>query len=131
MYLEEPGFGGLTGLTFTNGSNGYQYSANVGEAIILGGNQGGNNANFTNTVFADAGAGLLSGGVAPFTGTYKPVNAFTTLTQVVAGGNPNGTWTYVVLDHVNSGYTGVFLNATLTITYGNGTYSWTSNPAGF
>ena len=37
-------------------------------------------------------------------------------------------WTFAVLDHINSGFTGVFNSATLTFTYGGGaTYKWTAD----
>ncbi len=130
MYLIDPCGGGINSLTAAGATGGFQYGltgANAGNALRLEGNQGANTANFVNTVFSDAGAGLLAG-TGPFTNTYKPVDAFASLGNVC---NPNGTWYFVVLDHVNSGFTGVYENATLTFTYGNGTYSWTSVPAGF
>ena len=97
-----------------------------------------NGPNFINTVFSDLGVGFLGPtGVAPYTGTFKPSpnlagNTFASITPTAANSaNVNGTWDIHVLDHVNSGFTGVFNNATLTITYSSGNYSWASVPAGF
>src|SRR5579871_2236757 len=133
MYLIAPG--GTSPLTTAGAANGFQLGIQPGFSIRLGGNQGGNTANFTNTVFSSAGTQLLgAAGVYPttgsFTGTYAPFDAFSTLNSTI---NPNGTWTVVFLDHVNSGYTGVFQNFTLCLTYGsnNGTFTWTSSPAGY
>ncbi len=124
MYLIAPG-GALTNA----GSGGYQHTPVAGQSIILEGNQGGNTANFVNTVFSDAGGALLTG-TGPFTNTYKPVNTLASITPALSA-NANGTWNFHVLDHVNSGFTGVFNNATLSITYSSGTYAWTSTPLGY
>ena len=51
-----------------------------GERIALSTNNGGSGDNFTNTVFMD-GAGSITAGVSPFTGTYAPEGA--------VGGNCN------------------------------------------
>ena len=123
MYLVAPG-GTLT----TPGSGGYDYTPSAGTAVVLEGAQGGNTANFTNTIFSDAGAGLLGPtGSAPYTGTFKPVNAFSTLLPQLNITGANGTWRFGFLDDVNSGYTGIYQNSTLCITYTTttgGTYSW-------
>src|SRR5579862_2536511 len=105
-------------------------TASAGTGIALDWSEGGTGNNFVNTVFTDKATTPISAGVAPFTGSFKPEQAFSTL---LSTDNPDGTWNLVLVDHVNSGLTGVFNNATLTFTYGGGadTYSWTSNPAGF
>ncbi len=91
--------------------------------------------NFINTLFSDLGAGTLGPtGVAPYTGTFKPVNLFSSIYSTWPNSSSaNGVWSFHILDHINSGFTGVFNNYTLCITYttSNVTYSWTSNPAGF
>ena len=74
---------------------------------------------------------------APFTGSYRPVLAGSggTLNSLLgnAGINPNGCWTLRMVDKENTGFTGVFNSWTLTLTYttSNGTYSWSSTPAGY
>ena len=127
MYLIAPGG------TLNPAPNGtYVHTSVAGGSITLEGDYtGGNFANFTNTEFSDAGTMLASAGAAPFTGDYLPVNSFASLNRTAA--NVNGTWTFVVLDHVNSGYTGVFQNATLCITYtvSGLTYVWSSMPTGY
>ncbi len=118
----------------TGPGGGYEHQPFIaGQSIILEGKSGWQRSNsFTNTVFSDAGAGLLPATGAPYTNTYKPVNAFTTITPATAT-NANGTWHLVILDDVNSGFTGVFNNATLCITYTTttNTFTWTSTPTGY
>ncbi|MBS1918656.1 MAG: hypothetical protein JST17_00220, partial [Bacteroidetes bacterium] len=118
LYLLAPG-GSLTG-------GPYPYSTS-GQAITLVDSKGGTGSNFINTVFSDAGVVMPPTG-APYTGTYQPVNSFASLiTAIGVASNANGTWRFGFLDHINSGYTGVFQNYTLCITYTTvtgGTYSW-------
>ena len=46
------------------------------------------------TIFADSGAASVIGSTAPFTGTYRPEAAFSTL----VGQTATGTWTLRVFD---------------------------------
>lgn len=72
------------------------------------GNSSNNGDNFTNTVFSDAGSGVLPTSGAPYTGIYKPVAAtftncqtstITTFAAIGSGSiNPNGTWTFRATD---------------------------------
>ncbi|MEZ5302966.1 MAG: proprotein convertase P-domain-containing protein [Verrucomicrobiales bacterium] len=88
---------------------------------------GGGGDNFTNTVFSDAGAGFVTAGSAPYTGTFKPegradalgcnpagtLGTFT-LDSQFGGSNPNGTWTLHVSDDAG-GDTGSVTSWSLTI----------------
>ncbi len=133
MYLVAPG--GTTPLSNAGGAP-WQLniaSAGAGNAIRLSGEPtvGGTGQNFVNTVFSNAtGLPSITTGTAPFTNTYAPMDPFSNLSSSI---NPNGTWNFIILDHINSGYTGVFYNVTLCFTFGSGTgtYTWTSNPSGF
>ena len=139
MYLIPPGSDG--GVALGGPGGGFQHTTTAGGNIMLLGTPVGtpvNGVNYVNTVFSDLGATTIaaSGGSGPYTGTYKPAsNPFTSITPAAANSaNVNGTWTFVILDHVNSGFTGVFNNYTLCITYtsSNVTYAWsTIPPSGF
>ena len=138
MYLIPPASDG--GVALGGPGGGFQHTTTAGGNLMLLGTPVGtpvNGPNYVNTVFSDLGATTLagSGGTGPYTGTYKPAsNPFTSITPTMANSaNVNGTWTFVILDHVNSGFTGVFNNYTLCISYtsANVTYSWTSAPPGF
>jgi hypothetical protein len=117
MYLLAPR-GSLTGT--------YPYTKN-GPAITLVDSKGGTGSNYVNTVFSDAG-GVLPALGAPYTNTYQPVNSFASLiAQVNATGVIDSTWRFAFVDHSYSGYTGVYHNFTLCITYTvptGGTYTW-------
>ncbi len=134
MYLIPPAPIG-TPLGGTDGT--FQHTTTPNRNIRLFGTPTGtpvNGANFVNTVFSDAGVGPLAGSGGPYTGTFQPANSFASITPTMANSaNVNGVWTLVILDHVNSGFTGVFRNYTLCITYSTsgGIYNWTSNPTGF
>jgi subtilisin-like proprotein convertase family protein len=104
---------------------------------------GGVGDNYTNTVFSDAGGTNITGGTAPFTGTYRPegatgasscgtpssgVTTFATL-----GGssyNPSGNWTLYVYDDA-AGTSGTFVNWTLTLPAATGGGTSTSTYTGF
>ena len=126
MYLIPP--------TTTYGANlggvggGFQHTTTPGKNLMLLGTPIGtpvNGPNYVNTVFSDLGATTLAGSGGPYSGTFKPGGAtFASITPTAANSaQVNGTWNLIVLDHVNSGFTGVFNNATLTITYSSGNYS--------
>ena len=80
-----------------------------GDLLALANSNGSSGDNFTNTIFSDAATTNISAGVAPFTGTFKPIGVnftvctFTTTKTTFAslgGGtiNPNGTWKLRVYD---------------------------------
>jgi subtilisin-like proprotein convertase family protein len=87
-------------------------------------------ANFSNTVFTDAGA-LLTSGSAPFTGSFKPLANMspsicgitpTVATFTAIGGgnlNPNGNWTLRVIDNT-AGNTGNLTSWTVFVNPGLG-----------
>ena len=81
----------------------------TGELLALANANGGSGDNFTNTIFSDAATTNISAGVAPFTGTYKPIGtnftvcAFTTTKTTFASLgngtiNPNGVWKLRIYD---------------------------------
>ncbi|HNQ62123.1 MAG TPA: hypothetical protein PKJ62_07015, partial [Bacteroidia bacterium] len=120
-YLIRPG-----GSLISSSSGSRSKTIVAGQSICLVDSRGGSGNNFTNTVFSDAAATAIGSGSSPFTGTFNPEDALSTLT-----GDPNGVWTFLVLDNV-SGSTGSYSSWTLTVDLYNGvSYSWTSNPAGF
>ncbi len=97
-----------------------------GESICLVANKGNKGNNFIATVFSDDAAKPVSSGKAPFTGMFRPKNAFSTLT-----GNPNGTWILKVIDD-HRGTVGILKNWSIRFTFRNGvTFNWTSDPPGF
>lgn len=91
-----------------DGDINFMLEAPNGDVIGLSDFAGGAGANFTNTVFSDAGATSVGNGTAPFTGTYKPWQALITSCTnsnkigfgSIGGGtiNPNGTWKLRVYD---------------------------------
>ena len=92
--------------------------------LNLSSNNGGNSANYTNTYFR-TGATAITAGSAPFTGSFAPQVAFSTLN----GKNPNGIWQLKVVDGTNA-TTGTFDNFEIAFIDANGlTYAW-SNGAG-
>jgi len=86
-----------------------------GTKITLAYRVGGSGDNFTNTVFSDAGSKPIDQGVAPFTGTFRPTQALSTLKNMPTLGN----WKLIVQD-LATGDRGTLLNWSLTITTTNG-----------
>ncbi len=83
--------------------------SNTGEILRLVHGVGGNGDNFENCIFSDEASLSISGGTAPFTGSYRPgLSTYpsclpgTILSKFseFGGGNviPNGTWTLRVFD---------------------------------
>ncbi len=62
--------------------------------IPLALNRGGTGDNFIDTLFDDAAAGPISGGTAPFTGSFRPEGSLSTLNGILS----NGTWRLKVKD---------------------------------
>jgi subtilisin-like proprotein convertase family protein len=72
--------------------------------------RGGSTDNFVNTTLDDQAATAISGGVAPFTGSFRPEQPLSTFNGI----SPNGNWTLIVSDST-SGDTGVLQNWSMTI----------------
>ncbi len=72
-----------------------------GTDVYLTYGEGGEGDGFTGTIFDDSGATRISGGTAPYTGTFKPGQQLSQL----AGEYANGTWLLLVQDmySVNTG----------------------------
>lgn len=68
----------------------------TGTQVILANHNGGSRDNFTNTTFDDQAATSISSGLAPFSGTYRPIGSLSALN----GADANGTWTLKVADTV-------------------------------
>jgi subtilisin family serine protease len=86
-----------------------------GQTVQLAYRLGGSGDNYTNTVFADSGNKLISAASPPFTGTFKPIQALSSLAGVPA----LGTWKLVVQD-LATGDVGTLVNWSITITTTNG-----------
>jgi len=123
LYLIRPGG------TIINAINGTYLNTIVnGESIALVADRGGDNDNFTNTVFSDMATLSILFGSAPFTGSYRPEIAFSTFTQT---SNPNGVWILKAMDDTDK-EEGKLLDWTITMTFFSGvTYQWSSIPTGF
>ncbi|MBK8363079.1 MAG: HYR domain-containing protein [Bacteroidetes bacterium] len=122
IYLVRPGG------TLTVAANGtYTHTISAGGSVCLAADAGGTGNNFTSTVFSSLGTQTcVANGNPPFTGTFLPENAFSTLT-----GDPNGVWTLKVADDAAQD-NGTLLNWTITMNTISGvTYTWTSSPSGF
>ena len=65
-----------------------------GTRVMLANRNGGGGDNFTNTVFDDEAATLISAGTAPFTGSFQPLQSLSALDGQVG----NGTWTLEVAE---------------------------------
>jgi len=81
-----------------------------GTPVELTSGNGGSADNYTSTLFDDDAATSITAGSAPFTGSYRPEQALSTL----AGQDPNGTWHLRAVDSY-SGDTGTLTGWTLRI----------------
>ena len=100
MYLLPPGTSEGNGISNCHPTLPYNNPTQCytpGRAVLLVNSRGGATSNFHNTVFSDAAAQPISSGSGPFTGTYRPEDAFSSLNSTI---NPNGTWTLRMVDHV-------------------------------
>jgi subtilisin-like proprotein convertase family protein len=122
IYLVRPG-----GILNAVANGNYTQSISSGGSVCLSADAGGSGNNYTSTVFSSLGTQTcVANGNAPFTGTFLPENAFSTLT-----GDPNGVWTLKVVDD-EAQDVGTLLNWTITMNTLSGvTYTWTSSPAGY
>jgi len=68
-----------------------------GKTVRLFDRQGGSGDNLVNTVFSDAAATSITAGVAPFTGTFKPVEPL----SVFKGESVTGNWVLTVRDLIS------------------------------
>mgnify|MGYP006277212903 CR=1 FL=1 len=87
-----------------------ELSSPTGQSITLFDGQGFAGDNLVNTVFDDNSVTSVTGGVAPFTGSFKPLNPL----SVLAGESSKGTWTLTVTDKV-TGDSGTLNNWTLEV----------------
>ncbi|MEM9827093.1 MAG: proprotein convertase P-domain-containing protein, partial [Planctomycetota bacterium] len=105
-----------------------------GSAITLAAGLGGFGDNYTGTIFADDAAVSINDGVAPFTGRFRPQQAFSNLDGVDA----NGTWNLRVTDTfaafddgtLNSWSITIGVAEPLTSTDANGRYAFRNVPDG-
>lgn len=86
-----------------------------GKKIKLAYRLGGAGNNYTNTVFADSARNSITTAAAPFTGVFKPTEAFSNFKGLSTLGN----WKLVVQD-LKRGDVGTLLNWSMTITTTNG-----------
>ena len=104
-----------------------------GQSVILATGVGGSGDNFTNTVFDDSGSTAVASGTAPFTGTFRPMEA---LAEFI-GSAAAGTWKLRARDSAG-GDTGTIVDWTLNLTIAeptqttaaSGTYAFAGMPAG-
>ncbi|HEX2913635.1 MAG TPA: proprotein convertase P-domain-containing protein, partial [Chloroflexia bacterium] len=66
----------------------------TGQSVTLIAQRGGGGANFVNTVLDDSASSLIGNGTAPFTGSYQPEQALSSLMDV----SLNGTWKLHIVD---------------------------------
>ncbi|CAN5891901.1 hypothetical protein BH23PLA1_BH23PLA1_20250 [soil metagenome] len=85
-----------------------------GRRVVLSRNNGGGGDNYTNTTFDDQATRSITGGVAPFTGSFRPEQPLSAFNGEIA----NGTWRLEVQD-VAALDTGSLLSFTLTIGTGS------------
>lgn len=105
--------------TWTSDLSIFLRAPNLSQIDLSSGN-GGSGDNYTNTVFSTAGTAITSG-VAPFTGTYTPEQAFSNLT-----GTAQGDWSLRVVDGAG-GDVGNIVSWSITIsnpTCGVVSYTW-------
>ncbi len=65
-----------------------------GLILVLSTDNGGAGDNYTNTIFDDQGSALITDGIAPFTGTFRPQDPLSSLEGIQALGN----WTLFIVD---------------------------------
>jgi subtilisin-like proprotein convertase family protein len=81
-----------------------------GASVLLSNQNGGNNPNYTNTVFDDSSTLPITAGVPPFTGTFRPEQPL----SAFVGELVNGPWTLEVVNNV-AGNTGTIGTWSLAI----------------
>ena len=98
-------YSSLTDVNVTIGSIVHTYDADLDITIVhpdatvveLSTDNGGSGDNYTNTVFDDEAATLITAGAAPFSGSFRPEGSLATLDGKAA----NGTWRLRVTDDAN------------------------------
>ncbi len=68
-----------------------------GLILVLSTDNGGAGNNYTNTIFDDQGSALVTNGIAPFTGTFRPQDSL----ALLAGVQALGDWTLFIVDDQN------------------------------
>jgi subtilisin-like proprotein convertase family protein/subtilisin family serine protease len=86
----------------------------TGAKVELSTDNGGSNANYTDTTFDDQAAISITAGTAPFTGSFRPEGSLATFN----GLNPNGVWTLQVIDDSSQGTAGTLVS--WSIQFNNG-----------
>ena len=82
-----------------------------GVSVDLSSGNGGSGDNYTNTTISSASSNPVAGGAAPFTGTYSPEGALSSLFS-----DGNGNWTFSAADGVG-GDQGTISNWSITLSY--------------
>jgi len=82
-----------------------------GVSVDLSSGNGGSGNNYTNTTISSASSNPVAGGAAPFTGTYSPEGALSSLFS-----NGNGNWTFSAADGAG-GDQGTITNWSITLSY--------------
>lgn len=86
-----------------------------GNLLLLSNEQGGGGDNYTNTCFSPVATGSVTGGWAPFTGTWVPEGGAAGWTNMLNCATANGNWTLLVGD-VYSSDAGSILDWSITFT---------------
>ena len=95
-----------------------------GTLLELSTDNGGLDANYTNTCFSPTAVTAITAGIAPFTGTYLPEQLF----SVLNGCTANGTWNLFVQD--DTGFdTGSILNWSITFNNTIPPFTWSPTTA--
>ena len=94
-----------------------------GGVFELSTGNGGSSDNYVGTVFTSAGAGSITAGTAPFTGTFAPEGSLASL----IGASPNGTWRLRVQDATGGGDVGTILDWSLELTTSPKTFTNTTD----
>lgn len=93
-----------------------------GERLELSTNNGGGGQNYTNTCFSPTALGSITGGAAPFTGTFQPEGSWANLN----GATINGNWALEVSDAFGPLQMGRLNSWSITFTSTNTvSYNWT------
>ncbi len=84
-----------------------------GKRILLAARPTGPNGNFTGTIFDDEATTKIADGNAPFSGSFQPLKALSSLDRI----NPNGVWKLEIIDNQQD-HSGVLNSWSLTIKHG-------------
>jgi subtilisin-like proprotein convertase family protein len=84
----------------------------AGTVVTLVNGRGGSGDNFVNTTFDDEAGPAITGGSAPFTGSFRPES----LLSAMDGEDINGTWVFTITDNAATD-NGTLQNVTLNLGY--------------